>query len=55
MAVLDLEDRAFLKLLDCGFEAMAVRECHRRVTAVSRDKKREPLSFGAPLDLDESD
>ena len=42
MAGLALEDRAFFKLLDWGFEAMAVRECHRKATKVSRKQKREP-------------
>ena len=37
------------------FKAMRVNQCHPKATVVSRDKKREPLSFGAPLDLDESD
>jgi hypothetical protein len=42
-----------LVFLDGDFKAMAVRECHRKLMKVSRDKKGEPLSE-APLFLKET-
>ena len=42
-----------LVFLDGDFKAMAVRECHRKLLKVSRDKKGEPLSE-APLFLKET-